>query len=378
MTARRRPGRTATAPGPCPGCSPRARVRPRCAPRPRGCWPISTRPTRRRPPSGRRRPTRSARSRAPRFDHRAVVVGADRDGAAGRAWRAVADGAAGRGRGAGAAGPAGPGPVFVFPGQGSQWAGMAVELLESSPVFAARMGECEEALSSFVDWSLTEVLADGGELTRVDVVQPVLWAVMVSLAEVWRSYGVEPAAVVGHSQGEIAAAVVAGALSLEDGARVVALRSKAILALSGRGGMASVQLPAGRGARPVSAGRRPCGGGGGQRSVLRRGGREPGRAGRGDRRGGGARGPCPADRRGLRLALRPGGRDPGGVGRRCWARWRRRPSRGGVLLDGHRRTVSTPPGWTRAYWFRNLRQPVRFEETDTGVAGAGTSGCSWR
>ncbi|WP_455711584.1 SDR family NAD(P)-dependent oxidoreductase [Streptomyces bottropensis] len=134
--------------------------------------------------------------------------------------------------------------VFVFPGQGSQWAGMAVELLATSPVFAARMAECEEALSAFVDWSLGEVLCDSDELTRVDVVQPVLWAVMVSLAQVWRSYGVEPAAVVGHSQGEIAAAVVAGALSLDDGARVVALRSKAILALSGRGGMVSVQLPA--------------------------------------------------------------------------------------------------------------------------------------
>ncbi|MCL6303054.1 acyltransferase domain-containing protein, partial [Streptomyces kronopolitis] len=73
--------------------------------------------------------------------------------------------------------------------------------------------------------------------------QPVLWAVMVSLAEVWRAHGVEPAAVVGHSQGEIAAACVAGALSLEDGARVVALRSKAIRALSGRGGMVSVALP---------------------------------------------------------------------------------------------------------------------------------------
>nr|QBG82532.1 Polyketide synthase [Streptomyces ossamyceticus] len=133
--------------------------------------------------------------------------------------------------------------VFVFPGQGSQWVGMAVELLASSAVFAVRMGECEEALSAFVDWSLTEVLDDEAALGRVDVVQPVLWAVMVSLAEVWRSYGVEPAAVIGHSQGEIAAAVVAGALSLEDGARVVALRSKAILALSGRGGMASVQLP---------------------------------------------------------------------------------------------------------------------------------------
>ncbi|MDX3645820.1 SDR family NAD(P)-dependent oxidoreductase, partial [Streptomyces sp. MB09-02B] len=87
--------------------------------------------------------------------------------------------------------------------------------------------------------------------------QPVLWAVMVSLAEVWRSFGVEPAAVVGHSQGEIAAAVVAGALSLEDGARVVALRSRAILALSGQGGMASVQLSVDevRGLSPLVDGR---------------------------------------------------------------------------------------------------------------------------
>ncbi|MGW3466255.1 acyltransferase domain-containing protein, partial [Streptomyces olivaceoviridis] len=135
-----------------------------------------------------------------------------------------------------------PSPVFVFPGQGSQWAGMAVELLDSSPVFAARMAECEEALSPFVDWSLSEVVASG-EFGRVDVVQPVLWAVMVSLAALWESVGVRPAAVLGHSQGEIAAAVVSGALSLEDGARVVALRSKAIIALAGRGGMVSVPLP---------------------------------------------------------------------------------------------------------------------------------------
>ncbi|WP_279498116.1 type I polyketide synthase [Actinomadura rubrisoli] len=134
-------------------------------------------------------------------------------------------------------------PVFVFPGQGAQWAGMAAGLLESSPVFAARMGECAAALEPLVDWSLLDVVrqADGAPgLDRVDVVQPVLWAVMVSLAQVWRSVGVEPAAVVGHSQGEIAAACVAGALSIEDAARVVALRSRALVALAGRGGMVSV------------------------------------------------------------------------------------------------------------------------------------------
>ena len=135
-------------------------------------------------------------------------------------------------------------PVFVFPGQGAQWVGMARELSAASPVFADRMRECAEAFAPFVDWSLPEVVASG-DLDRVDVVQPVLFAVMVSLAQLWRSFGVEPAAVVGHSQGEIAAAVVAGALSLKDGARVVCLRSKAIAELlAGKGGMASVALPA--------------------------------------------------------------------------------------------------------------------------------------
>ncbi|WP_143264288.1 type I polyketide synthase, partial [Amycolatopsis kentuckyensis] len=133
--------------------------------------------------------------------------------------------------------------ALVFPGQGSQWAGMALELAESSPVFAARLDECAVALSSFVDWSVRDVLADAEALARVDVVQPALFAVMVSLAGLWRSFGVVPEAVVGHSQGEIAAAVVSGALSLEDGARVVALRSKAILALAGGGGMVSVAAP---------------------------------------------------------------------------------------------------------------------------------------
>ncbi|QKW05113.1 SDR family NAD(P)-dependent oxidoreductase [Streptomyces sp. NA04227] len=137
----------------------------------------------------------------------------------------------------------GAGVVFVFPGQGSQWTGMAVELLDSSPVFAERLAECERALAPHVDWSLTEVLrqnegAPGFE--RVDVVQPALWAVMVSLAGLWRACGVQPAAVIGHSQGEIAAAAVSGALSLDDAAKVSALRAKALLALAGKGGMMSV------------------------------------------------------------------------------------------------------------------------------------------
>ncbi|WP_144081851.1 acyltransferase domain-containing protein, partial [Micromonospora wenchangensis] len=133
--------------------------------------------------------------------------------------------------------------VFVFPGQGAQWVGMAVELLGSSSVFAGRMAECERALGLFVDWSLVGVLGDEVALGRVEVVQPVLWAVMVSLAAVWESWGVRPSVVVGHSQGEIAAACVAGVLSLEDGARVVVSRSALIGGLSAGGvvgGMTSV------------------------------------------------------------------------------------------------------------------------------------------
>ncbi|WP_099287881.1 type I polyketide synthase [Mycobacterium persicum] len=177
------------------------------------------------------------------FEHRAVVVGGDRDGLlAGLEELAGDSGDDVLSVVRGTAAPAGK-TVFVFPGQGSQWVGMGVELLDTAPVFAQQIEACAEAFAEFVDWSLTDVLrgAPGAPgLDRVDVVQPVLFAVMVSLAELWKSIGVRPDAVIGHSQGEIAAAYVAGALSLRDAAKVVTLRSTLLTGLAGPGGMVSL------------------------------------------------------------------------------------------------------------------------------------------
>ncbi len=177
------------------------------------------------------------------FEHRAVVLGGSREEMlAGLDALAVGELAAGVVQGlASVAGDAGS--VFLFPGQGSQWVGMAVGLLECSPVFAGWVGVCGEALGGYVDWVLEDVLrgvSGAPGLERVDVVQPVLFAVMVSLAGLWRACGVVPSAVVGHSQGEIAAAYVAGGLSLQDAVRLVALRSRALVKLAGKGGMVSV------------------------------------------------------------------------------------------------------------------------------------------
>jgi polyketide synthase 12 len=136
--------------------------------------------------------------------------------------------------------------LFVFPGQGSQWTGMAVELLDAAPAFADQMQRCDAALAEFVDWSLLEVVRGGAGspgLERVDVMQPVLFSVMVSLAAQWRALGIHPEAVLGHSHGEIAAAYVAGALSLRDAAKVVTLRSRVISAIAGTGGMVSIPRP---------------------------------------------------------------------------------------------------------------------------------------
>ena len=185
-----------------------------------------------------------------RFPERAVLVGEDRaELLAGLA--ALAEGGhASPGVFTGARGTAPPGgrkAVFVFPGLGAQWPGMAAELLDSCRVFADRMSACERALAEHLDWSPTGVLrGEPGQpaLDRVDVLQPVLFAVMVSLAGVWIAYGVQPATVVGHSQGEVAAACVAGLLSLSDAAKVVAVRSRALGGVTGGRRMATVMLSA--------------------------------------------------------------------------------------------------------------------------------------
>ncbi|WP_345639030.1 SDR family NAD(P)-dependent oxidoreductase [Streptomyces thinghirensis] len=190
------------------------------------------------------------------LDHRAVVIAAGGEEAR-AALAALAAGEPAHDLVTGTADVRGK-TVFVFPGQGSQWPGMGAELLDSSPVFAARMAECAAALAPYTDWSLQDVIRQvegAASLDRVDVVQPASFAVMVSLAALWRSLGVTPDAVVGHSQGEIAAAAVAGALSLEDAAKVVALRSRAIArGLAGHGGMMSIALPAEQVARRLPEG----------------------------------------------------------------------------------------------------------------------------
>ncbi|NWG15753.1 MAG: type I polyketide synthase [Chloroflexi bacterium] len=137
------------------------------------------------------------------------------------------------------------GLVFVFPGQGGQWLGMGRQLLEREPAFRETIERCEAAMRPYVDWSLMEQLTAGeadSRLDEINVVQPVLFAIQVALAALWRDWGVEPHAVVGHSMGEVAAAFVAGALSLDEAARVICRRSQLMKQVSGQGAMAVVEL----------------------------------------------------------------------------------------------------------------------------------------
>ena len=136
------------------------------------------------------------------------------------------------------------GPVWVFSGQGSQWAAMGAGLLASEPVFAATVAEAEPLIARESRFSVTEAMSAPETVTGVDRIQPTLFTMQVALAATMKSYGVAPGAVIGHSMGEVAAAVVAGALSLEDGVRVICRRSRLMSRIAGAGAMASVELPA--------------------------------------------------------------------------------------------------------------------------------------
>jgi acyl transferase domain-containing protein len=186
-------------------------------------------------------------AREPALAHRAVVLAADREELLGglsvlggtRTDETLADVVR-----QGKAVPGGT--VFVFPGQGSQWPGMALELTAQSPSFGDCLEEISADLETYAGWNLMDVLsgAPGAPgLDRSDVVQPALFAVMVSLAALWESFSVRPNAVIGHSQGEIAAAYVAGALSLTDAVRIVVTRGRVLRRLVGSGGMLSVPMP---------------------------------------------------------------------------------------------------------------------------------------
>ncbi len=141
-------------------------------------------------------------------------------------------------------GPRGSGTVFVYSGQGSQWAGMGRQLLADEPAFAVAVDELEPDFVEQVGFSLRQVLDSGEQVVGIDRIQPVLVGMQLALTALWRSYGVEPDAVIGHSMGEVTAAVVAGALTPAEGLRVIATRSRLMSQLAGQGAMALLESEA--------------------------------------------------------------------------------------------------------------------------------------
>ena len=308
------------------------------------------------------------------FEHRTVVLGRDHAEslaaldavAAGRNSTRAVHGTA--------ANPTGP-VVFVFPGQGSQWAGMGRRLYCGVGGLRHRDRRMRAGLGAWVDWSLVDVVTgvdSAASLDRVDVVQPALFAVMVSLARVWRSLGVAPDVVVGHSQGEIAAACAAGALSLEDAARIVALAARRWPRSPGgpHGRSCCPDLGAGpleRWRTPVRRrGQRPA-------SVVISGGRRPWSAFA-------ACGPQGVRVRlvkvGLRIALPT---TSNASVSSCWRSARAwcpdRPRWRSTAQSPARR--STPRALVGRTGIRNLRSTVRFGEVVSAVM-SGRGACSWR
>ncbi|MDX2531064.1 type I polyketide synthase [Streptomyces europaeiscabiei] len=232
-------------------------------------------------PDGAVRPADLAWSLAatrPALEHRAVVVAADH-GTLLRGLTALADGAPDPAVVRGVADTDGD-PVFLFPGHGPQWEGMAVELHSSDARFRAFFDEAAAAVEEYTDFRVLDVLrrAPGAPpLDRLDVVQPALFVTCVALARLWMACGVRPAAVAGQSLGEVAAAHIAGALTLQDAARVIGVRSRELMALAGRGGMVAVPLPLAEVERIIAPydGRICVGGVTGPRSVTVAGDTEP-------------------------------------------------------------------------------------------------------
>ncbi len=197
----------------------------------------------------------SASLRRAHHEHRMALVAENRADAADR-LKALLRGDALPGACAGRAEP-GRKVVFVCPGQGSQWLGMGRQLLSRETAFREALWRCEQAMRPHVDWSLQQQLhldpdAAGYRLNEIDVIQPTLVSIEIALAALWRSWGVEPDAVVGHSMGEVAAACVADALSLEDAMRIICTRSLLLRRVSGQGAMAVVALPMDRAKEALS------------------------------------------------------------------------------------------------------------------------------
>ena len=185
-------------------------------------------------------------ARRTHLDHRFAAIGSDAAELCGQ-LEAFLAGEASASPEAGVVGVAPMKVVFVAPGQGSQWDGMARELFAESAAFRESFTACDKAIAAETGWSLLERLESANAatyLTEIDFVQPALFAMSVALAAVWRAAGIVPGAVVGHSMGEVAAAHLAGILSLEDAAAVICRRSRLMRRLSGSGAMASVELPA--------------------------------------------------------------------------------------------------------------------------------------
>jgi phthiocerol/phenolphthiocerol synthesis type-I polyketide synthase D len=179
----------------------------------------------------------------PRHARFATVCARDRTQAVG-GLRALAEGRPAPGVVAPHQCVSGSGTVFLYSGQGSQWAGMGQELLADEPAFAAAIAELEPVFVEQAGFSLRQVLDSGEPVVGIDRIQPVLVGMQLALTALWRSYGVEPDAVIGHSMGEVTAAVVAGALSPADGLKVIATRSRLMSRLSGQGAMALLELDA--------------------------------------------------------------------------------------------------------------------------------------